>query len=311
MEVCESPRLRSKVEVLISFNSFTNKRKGAPCVQQVQYPVLVGRTEIHNLMNSQRKNNNKQSKNQKRGARRAAPKVGILRLPRSVDAIMPDRFLTTLRWWKSNPVNLLSTPEAAVRVTANGAFDPDPTSGATVGSGYRQLASIYGSYRVKSSRIRVEVMNPDPAVPVTVIVCPTNIDPGSSPTSNYIISLMQQPYARHKMLAVRGCPTQVISHSMSTQKIFGSKMTDFDDNFAALNNANPNNPWFWVIGFYAPAIHTVSAVVCNIFIEQDIEFYDRYTLNNSPTVLVEQSNEHKFQHPEVKSPQPRFFYRAN
>lgn len=60
-------------------------------------------------------------------------------------------------------------------------------------------------------------------------------------------------------------------------------MTMFDDNFTSLTNSNPVNMWFWVVNYYAPAVHSVSGVVSTVFIEQDIEFYDRLVLNNSVT----------------------------
>ncbi len=202
-----------------------------------------------------------------------------LYIPPSV-GIMPDRLKTTLKWWKSDPINLLSSTWSSIRIQANAAFDPDPTSGATVPSGFTQLAAIYTSYRVKSGRIRVEIINPDPAIPVTVCVLPVNLDPGSAPSSNYVISSLQQPYAVKGLVSTQGSPPLILSNQISTKKIFGNPMTDFDDNFSALTTANPNNLWFWIITFYAPAIHTVSAVIVNYFVEMDVEFYDRKVLSN-------------------------------
>lgn len=53
---------------------------------------------------------------------------------------MPDQFRTTLRWWKSDPINLTVVSTAGTRYNASGAFDPDPGAGSTTSSGYRQLA---------------------------------------------------------------------------------------------------------------------------------------------------------------------------
>lgn len=248
-------------------------------MQQVQYPVPFRRTEITYLM--KRINNNKQQKkksNRNKPRRNQGP--AILVVPRSVGAIVPDQFATTLKWWKSYPVNLLTLAYNSFRVNASGAYDPDP-AGDSIPSGFKQFAELYTSYKVTSSRIRVQVINPDQEVPVTVNIVPVNLDPGSTPTSNYVISSFQQPYAKNKMIAPRGAPAIALTSSMSTQKMFGNKMTLYDDNFTALTNANPINMWFWFIGFYAPAVHTTSAVVANIFVEMDIRFYDRRVLNNS------------------------------
>lgn len=198
---------------------------------------------------------------------------------------MPDQMITNLKWWQSLPVNLLTLTYAGHRICASGAFDPDPGSGATTPSGFKELAAIYGSYRVTASRIRVQVINPDAEVPVTVTVNPTNLDPGSTPSSNYVIVSSQQPYSKTKMLALRGAPAVTISNRMTTSKIFGNKMTDYDDNFSSLTNANPPNMWFWFVGFYAPAVHTTSAVVANIYVEQEVTFFDRKILGNSPAAM--------------------------
>ncbi len=210
-----------------------------------------------------------------------------LYVPPSI-GVMPDRLKTTLKWWMSPPINLLAQNWALQKVNANGAYDPDPASGTTVPSGFAQLAAIYQTYRPYRGRIRVEVINPDPAVPVTVVVCPTNLDQVGS--ANRVIQLVQQPYAVKGIVSTQGSPPLILANEMTTEKLYGSPTTRYDDYFSALTNNNPANIWHWMIGFYAPAVHSVSAVVCNIFIEMDIEFYDRKVLdNNAPSATTQTS----------------------
>jgi hypothetical protein len=61
---------------------------------------------------------------------------------------------------------------------------------------------------------------------------------------------------------------------MTTQKMFGSKMILYDDNFSALVNTVPNNNWYWVITFYAPAV-APSAAILSFYMDLEIEYYDR------------------------------------
>jgi hypothetical protein len=223
--------------------------------------------------------NNRKSRQQK-----SAPKKqnkhpnmqeGTLTIPRSVGCYMPDRLRTTLRFWKSVPVSLASLSYASIRFNPSGAYDLDPTVGSATAAGYTQLAAIYNSYRVKRSRAVAEVVNTGNVTVMTVLL-PSNTDPGASPSGNYVISTREQPYAVADTGALSGGPISKVKSSMSTQKIYGSKMTDYDDNFAALVNAIPNNNWYWVITFYAQAV-SPSAIILNFYMEIDIEFYDRAT----------------------------------
>ncbi len=196
-----------------------------------------------------------------------------LSIPKAVGCYMPDRLKTTLRFWKSVAVNLTPTSTAAIRFAPSAAYDIDPTVASAAMVGFAQLAAMYGSYRVHSSYAKVECVN-EGDVTTKVTLVPTNLDPGASPSSNYVISATEQPYAVSRTLSAVGGPITVLENKMSTQKIYGSPMTKYDDNFASLSNTTPNNNWYWVVAFYAMAIAT-KAVICNFYCEVDVDFYDR------------------------------------
>lgn len=201
----------------------------------------------------------------------------MMHIPRSVGAYMPDRLRTTLRFWKSVAISLSPLTYSTVRFTPTNVYDPDPSGGVTKPAGFAELAAIYGSYRPLSSFARAEFYN-EGDVTTRVCLLPTNLDPGASPSANYVISSVEQPYAVSKTLSSVGGPITQIQNKMSSKKIFGSPMTDFDDNFAALSNTFPNNNWFWVLTLYAMSVAT-KAVVLNFYCEIEVDFYDRvYTL---------------------------------
>lgn len=53
-------------------------------------------------------------------------------------------------------------------------------------------------------------------------------------------------------------------------------MTDFDDSFASLVTGIPLNNWFWIVSAYSLAtIPSSDPVLVNIYIDIEIEFYDR------------------------------------
>jgi len=206
-----------------------------------------------------------------------AGKDGVLTVPRSVSAVLPDRLRTTLRWWALNPINLSIQNTGSLRFQPSGAFDVDPNVGGATCKGFPELSALYRSYRVKSSTCEVELINPGVQTPVTVTLLPTNSDPSSNPSAAYVVASAQQPYAVSRTTSLRGGPNTRLVSSMSTKKIFGSPMTDYDDNFASLVNTVPLNNWFWVITFYSPSTIPSSegAAICNVRMSIDIEFYDR------------------------------------
>ena len=197
-------------------------------------------------------------------------------IPKSVGFVMPDRLRTRLRFWQANSLNLSVTSVGSLRFQPSAAFDIDPTVGGTTMAGFNELAALYLSYRVKSSRIKVELANTSPDSIVNLTVVPRNTDPGATPTSGSIIAAREQPYAKNKTSPPLGGPLVTITSTMSTKKMFGNPMTDFDDNFAALVTTVPVNNWFWWVSVYSLAtIPSTDPVLLNVFIEVDIEFYDR------------------------------------
>jgi hypothetical protein len=145
--------------------------------------------------------------------------------------------------------------------------------------GFAQLAALYNSYRVTRSSSKLEVVNTG-LVPITSTLVSTNTDPGTSPTADYVVASRLQPYAVSKTGALAGGPITVLNNSMATQKMFGSKMVLFDDNFAALVNTIPNNNWYWVCTFYSASTFADAAII-NFFYDVEIEFYDRAVLAES------------------------------
>jgi hypothetical protein len=232
-------------------------------------------------MNRSNNKNRKQKQSKKnRGTRQAGPiqRIGgqaTLVVPRSVGFIMPDRMRTSLRYWKAVSISLNITTVGGVRFQPSAAFDIDPIIGGTVMSGFTELAAIYKSYRVHTSRVTAEFVNPSPTFPVMCTVVPMNADPGPTPSTTQVLTAREQPYAKSRTSSLAGGPLTRIISSMSTQKMYGSPMTNYDDNFASLVTTVPNNNWFWFISVYTLTPIPTNGVSINVLIEVDVEFYDR------------------------------------
>lgn len=206
----------------------------------------------------------------------------MTRLPKTVTSIMPDRFYTTLKFYGYG--NLTIPPAAqtkGARYRPTSAFDIDPILGSTATPGFSELAAFYSNYRVTSSSMRLEANNSSTASGALIVLCPLNQDPGASPTDAVVQSWIEQPYAMVKAIGTAGSPAVVISKMMSTEKIFGSKMVYFDDNFQSLVTTNPVNNWYWGIGAIVP-IPAAAAQTINCLIEINIgcEFFSRKILSS-------------------------------
>jgi len=202
------------------------------------------------------------------------------RLPRSpTGLILPDRYRTTLRYWKSVSFNLAAVTQASVRFAPSNAFDIDPVIASTAMSGFDELAGLYQRYRVLSSTIEVETINPSTLYPVLTFVTPVNNDPGASPSATILQSMRENAYSVSKTCGLAGGPITLVANKMSTEKIFGSKMSLFDDAFQSLVTTSPTNNWWWVIVAYSPQFIT-NSVQSIITIEVDVEFFDRIAITH-------------------------------
>jgi hypothetical protein len=154
------------------------------------------------------------------------------------------------------------------------AFDVEPLLGGITMPGYDEFAAVYGSYRVRGSRIIVK-MTGIGALGATIIVVPLNADPGATPTAATMIAWRSNPYAKSAMVGNSGSHPSTIKHSMTTAKLFGSNMVETDDSFASLVSTIPTNNWWWAVALYQNFVYAAQPVLSDIQILCDIEFYDR------------------------------------
>jgi hypothetical protein len=186
--------------------------------------------------------------------------------------------ITNLKWWRAPTANLSVTPYGLLRISPTGLFDMEPVAGTTQPPGFSQFSLFYGSYRVLSSKIKLEAWCGDANSMIKMTVFPMNLDPGASPTATFFTSAPEQPYARSVPISAGGPPRKIV-HDMSTQKMFGSAMTRFDDNFSSLVTGNPNNNWYWIVSWYnAATISSTTALIMNVSVEMEVEFFDRLVL---------------------------------
>jgi hypothetical protein len=188
----------------------------------------------------------------------------------------PDRMFATLQYYEVSNPNYVAAASYNTRFKATSVFDPS-FNGSLQPEMFDLFAAVYASYRVRRSRIHIMASaGSAAAVGQNIVVLPLNADPGAAASVGQIIAWFNNPYAKKCVLGAYGSAPTRMSHSMTTQRIFGSKMVEYDDNFAALVTADPVNNWYWTIGVYNNYTITATAPYSiSIFIEFDVEFYDR------------------------------------
>jgi hypothetical protein len=207
----------------------------------------------------------------------------LTRLPKSVSSIMPDRLFTTLKFFGYGNLSIIVGNQAiGARYRPTAAYDIDPALGSTATPGFSELAAFYSNYRVTTSKLVLEASNQSSAQGAMIVLCPLNADPGAAPSLGTVQSWIEQPYAEIKAMGTAGSPAVHIEKTISTEKIFGSKMVYFDDAFTSLVTTNPTNNWYWAIGAISPLAVAGSTLTVNTLIEIyiGIEFFSRKVLSS-------------------------------
>lgn len=234
---------------------------------------------MNNKSKSKTNKNKRKKQNITDGA--LAESFGANRIPaRKFNLVIPDKLFTKLTWNGTQNLSIaVGAGTTGYRYLPSAAYDVDPALGSTSMPGYAELASLYNSYRVNQSRLRVSFSSAD-ARPCTALIVPLNTDPTSSPSSAFVRSASMNPYSKYRLVAPAGSPPLVLSTKMSTERIFGSKAVYFDDNFSSLVTTIPANNWYWFIGLIAPATVASSSLVITICVELelDVEFFCRKEL---------------------------------
>lgn len=195
---------------------------------------------------------------------------------------MPDRYITKLQYDGMGNLTITGPNQSnGARYRPSAAYDVDPVLASTSTPYFAEFAAIYTTYRVTSSKITLKMTSQSNATGqgILVVLCPLNIDPGASPSGATVTSWIAQPYAVKGMLGTAGSPELILTQSMSTERIYGSKMVYFDDNFSSAVTTVPTNNWYWAIGSITATV-PATAQVMNLFIQiqMDVEFYGRRVL---------------------------------
>jgi len=224
------------------------------------------------------KNNKRNFKNKKSNNTDGVSAISnrYVQLPTKNALIVSDRIITRLAYCGISSLIVPLGGVAAIRYRPTAVFDVDPVLGSTSVPGFAELAALFFNYRTFMSRIRVRVVSG--VAPTSVVVIPLNADPTGAPSGLTVQSWTSNSFAQYKLVPAQGGPMTNFEISMSTEKIFGSKMVLFDDNFASSVTTIPVNNWFWAIGGINAAGGLATTCTLSVEIDMGVEFFTRRTV---------------------------------
>lgn len=194
--------------------------------------------------------------------------------------IIPDRYRCKMKFCDIR--SFTGTPLAFRVYRGNSVYDPDYTGVGTNAVGYDQLNTLYASFRVMASKIRVDYVTTNSTVPQLFAILPSisNVGPSNVP------SVIANPYCKHVTVSstAGGEASASCSNFMSTKKMFGIKSIEYDlDMTNASTGTNPPGvgTWYWQITAYSTDGASASSGNIVTTLTYYVEWFDRLPITET------------------------------
>lgn len=208
--------------------------------------------------------------------------------------IVADKYLTKLSTSFVGVAGSTSLATSAILIYGNSCFQPFNTSvpittnwtatnsslSTAIPIGFTALSTLYGYYRVRSSRIRVSVVPTDPDDTGALIVAPS----GTNPSSTIPRQMMNIRYSKWQPCAQNNnVKENTIVNYISSAKALGLSEAQYEALApTAVSSAPPSTAdWYWVVVFDI-LDGTTNDNTLGIFVELDmyVEFSEPQVLAN-------------------------------
>lgn len=196
---------------------------------------------------------------------------------------IPDSVRTTLRYRMTTTATTTTGALYSQQFRGNSVYDPDYTGAGSQPTYFDQLANMYNSFVVLSSRIKIEALNAA-AAPVLVGVYPAyNTALGSTS-----LDCAAMRYAVSKSCYGSGNGLKVVlQQSQSTAQQFGipEDAVVNDDLYSSVVSTNPAaaQTWYWTVFAQDETGSATLNVSLLISIDYDVKFFDPAVANLSAT----------------------------
>lgn len=190
--------------------------------------------------------------------------------------VVPDKTILKMKYCETierSPGT--ATDEYVFR--GNSLFDPNFTGTGAQPLGFDQWANFYAKYRVNGSKITLMLFNTSSTNNMFVSLFPSLISTGVT----FATDAISTPYSRFTYISTTSSqPKAILKNYMTTTKIYGQN-TRFEDNYEAATNANPINPWYWVINAQSVNNSTVLLYQIIVIITYYCTMFERIQFDQS------------------------------
>lgn len=192
-------------------------------------------------------------------------------------AIVPDRFQTKLLYSE-----FLARAPGAISdqyiYSLNSLYDPNVTAAGSQPSGYDQLASLYGAYRVLKAKYRMTITSNLTGVSMIITAQPSM----SSTEPNSVNESLRSPFSSYRVIGINSAEGAVtFSRTVDLKKFTGVRGYDSDDNYGAGIGASPAFQVYLQTNVASSDGATNVNYNSLLVIEYFCEFYNRIQLNLS------------------------------
>lgn len=175
---------------------------------------------------------------------------------------------------------------AEVVIQGNSAYDPD-YAGLTRNSQpryYDQLMTLYSTYRVNASRLKVWITSGSSTVSGGSLMAVIHMNQTATyDTSAYFDNpdgLLECNNLVSRFIGLAGSEPVAVMTAHGSNKLLYPSAGSTDKGFSATASTNPTSPWYYHVTLWDQARNTTSGTIIaylNVEIEYDCEFFD---LNN-------------------------------
>lgn len=184
----------------------------------------------------------------------------------------PDEIRVQLQY--STQYQLYAAGVQQARWCTNGLYDVDPIVGGRVVPYFVEWMYIYNFYKVLGYSVHYRGVNLD-NVPVTLLSCHTNADPGTSGIG--LRDLSDGPFGQKCLVGSSGGNniSPVIRSTHSIKQIVGDKIAQNADRYVGSRTSNPTDLTYFTVGSQSSIGALTTGTVVDVTIRFDTVLFDR------------------------------------
>jgi len=194
--------------------------------------------------------------------------------------IVPPRILTRLKFVCNRKLNNAGFGTASIQFNANGIYDFDPAVASNQVSGFDELGTIWGRYRVFAVKAKCTFANMDVVTPSII-----NLGFDSEPyaANAKLLSNYDGPNQMCQLTTTSGQTTARLAMRRRAIDVTGDAQVNVSNNWSGTTTSNPVALWY--VSIAADCTPTGQTYTLGVAIrfeaEIEVEWYERYDVDSS------------------------------